>query len=68
MKYINFYQKLKNSYPILSRRDIDKIAGNKILDTQLSDWVKKKLLVKRRDFSEDDIGKGDYFLVFAAAS
>lgn len=50
MKYINFYQKLKDAYPILSRKDINKVVGEDILDTQLSSWVKKSLLVKpRRD-------------------
>ena len=48
MKYIDFYQKFKNSYPILNHQDVDKIAGTKILNTQLSDWVKKKLLIKPR--------------------
>ena len=50
MKYIDFYHNLKNNYPVFSRADIEKIAIGKVLDVQLSDWVKKGLLVKpRRD-------------------
>lgn len=50
MKFIDFYQNLKNSYPVLSRADIEKVTSGKVLDVQLSDWVKKGFLIKpRRD-------------------
>ncbi len=49
MKYIDFYQKLKNGYPVVSRADIKKITHNSVLDVQLSDWVKKGLLIKPRN-------------------
>lgn len=48
MKYIDFYQKLKNSYPVLTRADIGKLTGEAVLDVQLSEWARKDLLVKPR--------------------
>lgn len=48
MKYLDFYQKLKNSYPVLTRADIGKLTGGAVLDVQLSEWARKDLLVKPR--------------------
>lgn len=48
MKYIDFYNLLKNRYPVLTRNDIMRITDKQVLDIQLSDWVKKGLLVKPR--------------------
>ncbi|MFH1610271.1 MAG: hypothetical protein ABIA91_00060 [Patescibacteria group bacterium] len=48
MKYTDFYNLFKNRYPILSRAEIKKISENKVLDIQLSDWVKKGFLIKPR--------------------
>ncbi len=48
MKYLDFYNLLKDHYPILTRAEIKRISDNQVLDIQLSDWVKKGLLVKPR--------------------
>lgn len=48
MKYLDFYQKLRDSYPVLTRADIDKLTGGAVLDVQLSEWTRKGFLVKPR--------------------
>jgi len=54
MNWNNFYNLIKNRYPVLTVKDIKIIANDEIKSIQLSRWVKKKLLAKLR--------RGIYFL------